>query len=186
MAHWVTDGEPAYVQPPGKATGWTLRVDAGGETTIIGARGRGRAGLFEWLDAARRELESWCIAEHENSLHAAGPVAGCPACAADRADEDGQQVHVVMVGGFDALHAFESEEQAQRFAETVAPLMPAETEPDTGRVVVLDYAAAERTIRAHTPCPECGEAGPCELRPCGDPGCDARDCQRHDDCVPAT
>ena len=32
------------------------------------------------------------------------------------------------------------------------------------------------------PCPSCGDpSGPCPLD-CPDPGCDARDCQRHDDC----
>lgn len=36
-------------------------------------------------------------------------------------------------------------------------------------------------------CPACGEPGECEIAPCGDPGCLARDCERHDACEsPAT
>lgn len=33
-------------------------------------------------------------------------------------------------------------------------------------------------------CPACGDPdGPCEVAPCGDPGCWSRDCESHDTCV---
>lgn len=48
----------------------------------------GRAALFAMLDATRKALESYCVAEHENALHLAGPEVGCPVCEREQADDD--------------------------------------------------------------------------------------------------